>query len=381
MIDFKKTEEQELLLESLRELLERECPESYVKECDAKHEYPEKFMRALAENGFGLLGVPEEYGGTEVDNVTLMMVAEEMGKSGAPVYLYGTALSVDDILTFGNEEQKKATMEYAKEGKMAFCLGFSEPQAGSDTNAIATTATRKNGKVYINGHKTFTSFAKTTPYMLCMTRDFDVSEPSKAFSMWWVPMNAPGVKIEVLDKIGWNMSATSVMYLDNVEIEEKDLVGKEGHGFIQLMKNFEIERTLMAAMALGQAECAFEDAVKYANQRIAFGQKIGKFQMIQQKIVDMNIKIENMRNYVYKTAWEKDNNISIQLSSAMCKRYCAQASFEVIDDALQILGGLGYTTDHRVSRLWRDNRVGRIGGGTDEIMVHIAGRGILKQYK
>lgn len=380
-MDFKKTEEQELLLENLRELLDRECPESYIKECDEKHEYPEKLMKALADNGFGLLGVPEEYGGTEVDIVTLMMVAEELGKAGAPAYLYGTSLQVDDILTFGNEEQKKITMEYAKQGKMAFCLGFSEPQAGSDTNAIATTATRKNGKVYINGHKTFTSFAKMTPYMLCMTRDFEVSDLSKAFSMWWVPMDAPGVKIEVLDKIGWHMSATSEVYLDNVEIEEKDLVGKEGYGFIQLMKNFEIERTLMAAIALGQAECAFEDAARYANQRVAFGKPIGGFQLIQDKIVRMAIKIENMRNYVYKTAWEKDNKISVQLSSAMCKLYCAQASFEVIDDAMQILGGLGYTTDHRVSRLWRDNRVNRIGGGTDEIMVHIAGRGLLKQYK
>jgi alkylation response protein AidB-like acyl-CoA dehydrogenase len=380
-MDFRRTEEQELLIENLRELLDRECPESYVKELDAKHEYPEKLVKAMVDNGFGLLGIPEEYGGVEVDISTQMMVSEEIARHGAPAYLFGSALSIDDVLTFGSDEQKKATMECAKAGKMAFCLGFSEPQAGSDTNAITTTATRRNGKVYINGQKTFTSFATQTPYMLCITRDFDVEDIWHSFSMWWVPMDAPGVTTSIIGKIGWNMSATSEVYLNDVEIEEKDLVGVEGNGHIQLMKNFETERALMAAAALGQAECAFDDAAKYATQRVVFGKTIGTYQMIQEKLVQMAIKIENMRNYVYKTAWEKDSGISIRYSSALCKLYCAQASFEVIDDALQILGGLGYSNESRVSRLWRDNRMTRIGGGTDEIMIHIAAKGILNSYK
>ncbi|WP_258361133.1 acyl-CoA dehydrogenase [Moorella sulfitireducens (nom. illeg.)] len=380
-MDFRKTEEQELLLESLRELITREFSEEYFKECDEKHQYPEKFMKALVDNGFGLLGIPEEYGGTPVDTLTLILVSEEIARLGAPGYLFGSVLQIDDMLTFGSEEQKKITMELTKQGKIAFCLGITEPQAGSDTNAISTTFTRKNGKVYINGHKTFITGAMSAPYMLCMTRDFSVSDLSRAFTMWWVPMDAPGVRIEPLHKIGWFMQNTCEVYLDNVEIEEKDIVGREGYGFIQLMKNFEVERLLMAAIALGQAECAFEDAARYANQRVQFGKPIGTFQLIQEKLTYMAIKIENMRNMVYKCAWEKDNGISLQVSSALAKLYCAQASFEVIDDAMQIMGGIGYTTDHRISRLWRDNRINRIGGGTDQIMIHIAGRGILKQYR
>jgi alkylation response protein AidB-like acyl-CoA dehydrogenase len=146
------------------------------------------------------------------------------------------------------------------------------------------------------------------------------------------------------------------------------------------MKNFEIERLMLAAATMGAAECAFGDAVRYANQRIQFGKKIGQFQLVQEKLTYMAIKIENMRNMIYKTAWEKDNGVSIKISSTLAKLYCAQAAFEVIDDAMQILGGIGYTTDHRVSRLWRDSRVQRIAGGTDEIMIHIAGRAILKEY-
>ena len=137
----------------------------------------------------------------------------------------------------------------------------------------------------------------------------------------------------------------------------------------------------MAASLLGMAECAFNDAAEYATQRIQFGRTIGQFQLIQEKITRMKIKIENMRGQVFKTAWEIDNRIPVQIDSALAKLYCAQSANEVIDDALQIFGGIGYTTDCRVSRLWVDARVQRIGGGTDEVMVHIAGRNILKQFR
>lgn len=374
-MDFRKTEEQELLLESVREMM-KEFPESYFAEHDRNHEYPIEFKKAMVENGFSYLGVPEEYGGTEVDILTFMLVNEELTKLGAPCYLIGDAMRIDDMVTFGGEEQKRVTMELTKQGKIAFCLGISEPQAGSDNNAMTCSATHKNGKVYINGHKTFITHATIAEYMLCLTKD----QETQKVSMWWVPMNAPGVKVESLTKIGWNMTKTCEVYLDNVELEEKDLVGEEGNGFMQLMKNFEIERLQLCAVGLGMAEGAFEDAARYATQRIQFGQKIGNFQMTQEKLARMKMKIENMKNFIYKTAWEKDNGIPIKINSALCKLYCASASFEVIDDALQILGGIGYAGDHRVARFWRDARCGRIGGGTDEIMVYIAGRGLVKGY-
>jgi len=383
-MDFRLTEEQELLLESLREVMARDCTEAYMKECYEKGEYPEKFINALTEYGFGMLGVPEKFGGTPVDTMTMMLVAEEITKNGGPHFAFGQALSIADMLEFGSEEQIEDTMKEVQAGRVPFVLGFTEPQAGSDSSAIATTFTRKDGKVYINGHKSFMSNALRAPYMLCMARNSEeVENPSKvnALSMWWVPMNKPGIKVEELHKIGWHMLDTCEVYLDNVEVEEKDLVGVEGNGFMQAMINFEVERLLMAATCLGSAQCAFEDAARYANQRVQFGKPIGSFQLIQQKITYMKIKIENMRNMVYKCAWEIDNGIPVQISSALAKLYCAQSANEVIDDALQIMGGIGYTTDCRISRLWVDTRIQRIGGGTDEVMIHVAGRAILKEYK
>jgi alkylation response protein AidB-like acyl-CoA dehydrogenase len=213
--------------------------------------------------------------------------------------------------------------------------------------------------------------------MACLARDF--TREGEYFTMFFVPMDAPGVKTAPLHKIGWNMNPTYEVYLENVVVEEKDIIGKEGEAFKQLMRNFEMERLMMAVAILGMAECAYEDAAKYANQRVQFGKPIGTRQLIQEKIVNMKIKIMNMKNLCYQCAWEKDQGISIRNASALCKLYCAQAGNEVIDDALQIMGGIGYTQDCRISRLWRDARNYRIGGGTDEIMIHIAGRGLLKE--
>lgn len=378
-MDFNITEEQELLLESLKEMLVREDIEEYIKECDINHEIPTKWFEAFANSGFALLGVPEQYGGTEVDVMTHVLFTEHVGKYGGPPYLASPALTVDDIIAFGNEEQIAIAMENAKQGKFPFALALSEPQSGSDSHAITTRATRKNGKIYINGQKSFISGANYLDNLLVVALDPSDKDP-KAISMFWVKKNLPGVTVKGLSKIGWKLLDTCEVYLDNVEIEEKDLIGVQGNGFVQLMKNYELERLLLAASALGLAEAAFEDAARYANQRQQFGQKIGNFQLIQEKITRMAIKIENMRNMIYRCAWEKDNGKDINISASMAKLYSAQSAFEVCDDAVQILGGIGLTDDHRVSRMWRDARLYRVAGGTDEIMIHVIGRGILKQY-
>lgn len=197
--------------------------------------------------------------------------------------------------------------------------------------------------------------------------------------MYLFPMDAPGVTIEKLSKVGNNMCGTYEVHLDNVECEESDLVGVECKGFYQLMKNFEVERLTICAANVGMARCAYDEALRYAAQREQFGKPIGTFQLIQEKLVDMRIKIENMQNLLYKTAWKKMQGESIMIDSSLVKRYTGKAAFEVIDDAMQIMGGIGYTDDCRISRLWRDQRVYRIMAGTEEIMVHTAGRAIIKE--
>ena len=380
-MNFQKTEEQQLLLESLEEFLAR-CGygETYLKQCYDEHRLCKEFFKDFLEAGFGLLGIPEEYGGTPVDMQTLVMVAEKLAEHGYPNDIISNVLQVDDIMAFGTEEQQKIVFDHLlTEGTGCFSLCITEPQAGSDNSAMTSSARHEDGKVILNGHKCFITNGKDDPYMLIVVRE--EGEGPDSMSMYLLPTSTPGVKIETMDKIGNKTNSMCDIYLDNVVIPESALVGVKGKGFLQVMKNFETERLVISATCLGLAQGAFNDAAAYANQRIQFGKPIGTFQLIQEKITRMYTKILNMRNMLYYTAWQMDNNISIRTTSSLVKLFNSQSACEVIDDALQIMGGIVYTEEHRISRFWRDARMYRIAGGTDEIMIHVTSRQILKEYQ
>lgn len=210
MYEFKKTEDQELLLESLKEVYERNDLDAYFKECDEKHEFPQKAIDVMVDAGFATLGIPEQYGGTEVDILTQCMVVEQACALGFPNLCWmNFACEVDDMLAFGSPEQQAETMKNAMTGTKPFSLGFTEPNAGSDNSAMSTRAEHRDGKVYINGQKTFITYADRVPYMLLMARNYENEIPQKDMSMYWLPMNTPGVKVTPLDKIGQHIHVAS----------------------------------------------------------------------------------------------------------------------------------------------------------------------------
>ena len=375
MYSFKRTEDQELLLESLREMM-KAFPNEYWQECDEQRKFPHEWYKAMVDCGFHLLGLPEEIGGTPIDAVTHMMFVEEMGRLGGPVTLMGNFMRIRDAMSFGTPEQLKYVLEVSERSPLAFSIGSTEPQAGSDSKAITTRAVKRNGKVYITGHKSFISHAMVCEKMMTACIDDD-----GGVTLYLVPLKAPGVTMEDVHKIGLKCSTTCEVYLDNVEVEETDRFGPEGGGFKCLMENYGYERLIIAAQALGYAECAYEDAMAYANQREQFGKPIAGFQLTQQKALEMYIAIENMRNLLYEGAWSLDQGIDDRVLPNAAKHYCTREGFKVIDDAMSIMGGIGCTDDCRISRLWRDARCFRITGGTDEIMIHAAGRAVLKRFK
>jgi len=382
-MDFRLTEEQELLVQSLEELLQREAPESLMAELDEKKEFPYKPWQALADQGILALGIPEQYGGVPADIQTMTLVCEVLGKRALPlgiIYSLGI-ITIRDIVMFGSEEIKTEVLGGFVGGDPPVALGITEPQAGSDAAAMKTTHRIEGDEVVFNGQKMYSTISKEARYLLLMTRDPGGENPYECISMWLVPTDTPGLRFNLLSKVGWWTVPTYEVFIDNARVPRKNLVGELNCGWPQLMANFEIERLALSAASLGAAEAAYEDAAAYANQRVQFGQPIGRFQAVQHMVTDMAVKIENMRNYIYKIAWMMDQNISVRAEHAMCKLYVAQASFEVIDTAMQILGGLGYMMDHRVQRLWRDIRLMRIGGGTDEIMYNIAGPQLLKRAR
>lgn len=382
-MDFRFTEEQELLVQSLSELLEREAPENALAELDEKHEFPARAWKALADNGILALGIPEQYGGTPADILTQTLVCETLGRYAFPlgiIYSLGM-ITIRDILQFGSEEMRAEVLGGFVRGDPPIALGITEPQAGSDSAALKTSAAYEGDNVIFNGQKMYCTLSGMAKYIMLMTRDQNGENPYESISMWLLPTNTPGLSFHLLDKVGWWTVPTYEVFIDNACVPRKNLIGAENCGWQQLMANFEIERLALAAASLGAAEAAYEDASLYANQRIQFGQPIGSYQAVQHKIADMALKIENMKNLTYKVAWMMDNQISVRVENALCKLYVAQAAFEVCDDAMQIFGGLGYMMDQRIQRLWRDVRLMRIGGGTDEIMYNIAGPQLLKKAR
>jgi alkylation response protein AidB-like acyl-CoA dehydrogenase len=382
-MDFRWSDEQQLLVRNLTELLERDAPESLMAGFDEKHEFPAGPWQALADNGILGLGVPEEYGGTQADIQTMTLVCETLGKQAFSlgiIYALGM-ITIRDIIQFGSPEIKQKVLAGIVGGDSPVALGISEPQAGSDSASIRTSATYDGDDVVFNGQKMYCTLGGVSKHILLMTRDTQGADPYKSISMWLLPTDTPGVRTQQLSKVGWWCIPTFEVFIDNARVPRSALVGEENCGWPQLMANFEIERLALCAASVGAAEAAYEDAARYANQRVQFGAPIGSFQAVQHKIADMAVKIENMRNYIYKIAWMIDANQSVRTEHALMKLYVAQASFEVIDDAMQLLGGLGYMMAHRVQRLWRDIRLMRIGGGTDEIMYNIAAPQLLKKFR
>jgi len=376
-MDFNLSDEQQLLVENVRELMQRENWEAYFAQCDARHEYPQRWVKALCDLGFDLIMLPEEHGGLDLGLVTLAAVYEELGRWGAPTYVLYQLPCFDTILREGTPEQIDKVLAYVGTGEQIWNSACTEPGAGSDVGSLTTNYTRRDGKIYLNGHKTFITSSAHVPYLVIMARNADAPD---MFTEFFVDMKLPGIKIEPLDKLGLRMDSCSDVYLDDVELNESDIFGKEGNGFNRGVKDFDFERFLVAACDYGFALCAYEDAARYANVRVQFGKPIGRFQLNQLKFANMAVKIDAMRNMVYETAWSYDQGDMTSGQAAMCKYYCPKAAAEVVDDAIQVMGGVAVAGDHRVQRLWRDLRVERISGGTDEMMILTLAKSVLRKY-
>nr|WP_321258830.1 crotonobetainyl-CoA dehydrogenase [uncultured Pseudodesulfovibrio sp.] len=377
-MDFRLTDEQELFVAGVRDLMESENWEQYFVECDNNHEYPERWVKALADLGVDTMLLPEEHGGMGMDMVTLTAIWEELGRHGAPTYVLYQLPGFNTILRHGTQEQIDTIFAYRGTGKQMWNSAITEPSAGSDVGSLKTTYTRKDGKVYLNGQKCFITSSGHCPYVVVMARDSASEKP--IFSEWFVDMSKEGVKKNPLDKLGLRMDSCCELVFDNVELEEKDMFGTEGEGFNRVKAEFDDERFLVACTNYGVALCAYEDAAKYANQRVQFGEAIGRTQLIQEKFAHMAIKLNSMKNMLFETAWKTDQGTATSGDSAMCKYFCANASFEVIDTSMQVLGGIG-VTGHRVGRFWRDLRIDRLSGGSDEMQILTLGRAELKKYR
>jgi alkylation response protein AidB-like acyl-CoA dehydrogenase len=384
-MDFSITDEQQLLLENVKEFVERTLNEDIIKKMYAEHHVPDELSKAYMDAGFAMIGIPEEYGGTPASYLTRAMLVEEVNHAAAcnvPCF-GGDTLMMNDIIEFGNAEQVKMCVDFfTRTGKPMFCLAISEPGAGSDNSAMTTVAKKQDDGTYvINGTKTWVTSGDERDYVIVVAKDEDPDPSNRNFSLWFLPTDRKGISTAPYEKLGWTNTTFNDMYFDNVVLHEEDRLGEAGKGFFLLMKNFEWERCTMAAMSIGWAQAALDDAGAYASERIAFGKPIGNHQLIQEKLTEMETKLETARLLLYRTCWKLDNGLPVQIDSALLKRYACQSATWVANEAVQIFGALGYVNETRVGRIWIDCRGGQFGGGTDEIMIYIVGRQLVKKYK
>jgi alkylation response protein AidB-like acyl-CoA dehydrogenase len=370
------TDEHEQLRESIRNFATRElAPHALEWE---ETTFPDSVFARMGELGFLGLDKPEQYGGQGGDYASALCLAEEIvhARSGglAMAVAVQTDMAMPPILAFGTEQQKQQWAAPAIRGEKILCLGITEPDAGSDVAGIKTRAVREGDEYVINGSKTYITNGHRADVIVLVTKT-DVDAGYDGFTLFLVPMDAAGViREERLQKLGMHASDTALLAFQDVRVPATAVLGEVGKGFYHIMWELQGERLIGAAGSVAAGQRVFEQTLQYAQERTAFGRKIGSFQVIRHKFAEMATKLETARQLVYSTAWRVQNGDYPVREISMAKLYASRIAVEVADECIQIHGGAGYMQEYGIERVWRDLRLNRIGAGTDEIMLEVIGR-------
>ncbi|MCX8057243.1 MAG: acyl-CoA dehydrogenase family protein [Ignavibacteria bacterium] len=382
MFGFELDEQLKLIQHTIREFAENEIVPNILK-WDEEQIFPREIFTKLGEFGFMGILVPEEFGGAGLGYTHYALIVEELARYDPSISLSVAAhngLCTNHINLFGNQKQKEKYLINLAQGKWigAWCL--TEPTSGSDAGSLKSIARKENGKYIINGSKTFAThgsvgevaivFAKTNP-----------DKKKKGISAFIVETNSPGyIVLKKENKLGCRASDTAQLSLENLEVPEENLLGKEDEGFMNALQVLQGGRISIAAMALGLAEGAFEAALKYSKQREQFGELISEFQGIQFKLADMKTWIEAARLLVYRAAYLKDQGKDVTYEASIAKLYASEVAVKITEQSLQIHGGYGFTKDFPVEKFYRDVKLTTIGEGTSEIQRLIIAKSILNQF-
>jgi butyryl-CoA dehydrogenase len=371
-----------------------------ARELDRTSAFPWDNIKAMGE--LGLLGVPwsEELGGAGMDYLSYYITIHEMAKvdaSHALTISAHTNLGTSPIVQFGTDEQRRRFVPLLASGKVLGGFGLTEPGAGSDAGGTATTAVDKGDHYLLNGSKIFITHAgvgeifsvtaRTEPgrgskgiTSFIVTKDTVDLEQAQRLGVGHAADLAKtrGVRAgKKEDKMGWRASDTRELVFEDAVVPKENVLGQMGHGFINFLKTLDAGRIGIAALSLGIAEGAYEEALRYAGVRKQFGKPIGSFQGISFQLADMALEIEAGTHLLYHAAWLKQNGRAFKKEAAMAKLYCSELAMRNTTKAVQIFGGYGYTTDYPVERMMRDAKVCEIGEGTSEIQRIVIARQIL----
>jgi short/branched chain acyl-CoA dehydrogenase len=375
-MDFDLSPDHELIRRTVRDFAEGEVA-PVAEELDRTKAFPYEIVRKLGE--LGLMGIPfpEEYGGAGADSLAYALAVEELTRVDSSVAITlcaHTSLGTQPIYLFGTEAQKREWLPDLTAGRKLGAFGLTEPEAGSDAGNVRTRARLEDGEWVIDGAKQFITNAGTdisgVVSITARTGDEEISN-------LLVPNGTPGYSAgRPYRKMGWNASDTRPLAFDAARVPEENLLGPRGAGFKQFLHVLDIGRIGVAAMGVGLAQGALDEALAYAKERRAFGQPISKFQAIQIKLADMATEIEAARLLVYKAALEKDAGRNFSLTAAQAKLKTGRLAVRASEEAVQIHGGYGYIEEYPVCRFYRDAKILTIGEGTDEVQQMVIARAL-----
>jgi acyl-CoA dehydrogenase len=366
-------EEHELLRAQVRRFVNEEIkPRALQWEQDGM--VPRDVLRRMGELGFLGIRYPAEYGGSEMDTLATVVLAEELGRSTfsgvAITVLVHTDMASVHLFNAGSQALKDRFMPDVVAGRKIAAVGVTEPGAGSDVKGIRTTARRDGDSYVLDGAKMFiTNGVHADLYCIAANTNPDL-RPSQRVSMLLVEKGTPGFRVgRALDKQGWRSSDTAELLFENCRVPFENLLGEEGRGFYAIMRNFQNERIVIGAMAMGEAQAAIEITLDWVTQRQTFGAPLWSRQTIRHRLAMLAAKVEAGRQLVYHAAWLVTQGIDATKEVSMVKAYCGELVNEVMYACLQFHGGMGYMRESTIERMSRDARVQSIGGGTTEVML------------
>ena len=379
------SEEHEMFRKSLRDFLKREVKPNLNKwEKDGK--IPKEIWKKMGKMGFLGLSYPEKYGGGNLDFFFEVVLNEEMGRLNSGGFTVTQQavqyMSGPYILKYGSDLLKSKYLPGIISGNLISCIGITEPNTGSDVQNIQTNAIKKGDNYIVNGSKTFITNGVYGDFIVTVVKT-DPAARSKGISLLVIDLDSPGITKTKIDKLGWRSSDTAELSFDNVVVPSENLVGEEGKGFYYLMNGLQLERLCFMPSSIATMEFAISESLSYMNERKAFGKSINKLQVLRHRIAQLSSEIEALKVFSYYCCNLFDKNIYDVKLCSMGKLLCTELHEKVSTQCLQFFGGNGYTEDYPMARMYRDCRVGTIGGGTSEIMRDIIAKIVIdgKDYE
>ena len=373
-MNFGNTSDQELMLQSVRSLLDDVCSMDYAAKCDINHTPPREAFDAMAQNGWLGLIAPESFGGSGGSPTDLALVLEETGHHFEELGLWlfrSFTYGCYAILQHGTDEQKQRIVPGAANGKLTFAFALSEPDSGSDAASLRTRAVIDGDYFIVNGRKQWTSGMDIADYALVALRTNDLGKKQLGISTLMIDTKLPGIDVRKIATLGQHAIGTTEVTFTDVRVPRTALLGQLDHGWAVCEDTLRYERLCLSAVRIGAARQAFEYALDYAKTRHQFGKPIGSFQVTQHKFADMKVMLDTSFTMVRRYAWLMENGKAERADTAVIKYYIAESYKTISDMCLQILGGYGYSMEYPMQRFFRDSRLATIGGGTSEIQKNI----------